>query len=91
MEFENDAAEASEVTAEHTRRTRPKKPKTHVAEGNEPTPPEAYVETDPSEDMPKVSEGDPGTYIGDYRPVYEESDAGRELPEDNDPDGEVRP
>ena len=91
MEFENDAAEASEGAAEDTRRTRPKDLETNVEEENEPTPPEVYVEADSSEDIPKVFEGDPGTYIGDYRPVYKESDAGRELPEDNDPDGEVRP
>lgn len=65
----------------------------------DPTPPGFYTETDPAKDAPVVEPGDPGTYVGDYAPTYEDgienSDNREDLQaqfEDKDIDaGEIRP
>lgn len=41
---------------------------------DEPTDPEVYAETDPSEDVANIQPGDPGTYSGEYAPA-ESADA----------------
>lgn len=54
---------------------------------NKPTDPAVYTETDPSEDVEKnIQPGNPGTYSGEYVPVYET--AGDEVAEREDlPEG----
>lgn len=49
---------------------------------------ELYAEHDASEDVPTVQSGDPGTYAGEYTPVYDT--AGDEVSERDDlPEGYV--
>ena len=44
--------------------------------------PEIYTETDFSEDIPEVHEGDPGAYTGEYEQVWKDADEELELRDD---------
>lgn len=64
----------------------------------EPTNPEIYADTDPSLTEPDIQPGDPGTYAGEYEPVYDtnikEVEERDDLPEGFEPGsyaGEYRP
>lgn len=54
------------------------------------TSPEIYAETDPSEGVPHISEGDPGTYAGEYEPLWK-SETNEEQFRDTLPDGHIPP
>lgn len=95
MEKNYDTHEVSEELVEAVHQALVNDPdRGNVEEGNDPTPPEVYVETDPSEKVVVVRPGDPGTYTGDYAPVYKESVDREELPAKavvTDEQGEIRP
>lgn len=57
---------------------------------SEITSPEIYADTDPSIGVPEVYDGDPGTYAGDYEPLWK-SEQNEEQFRDTLPDGHIPP
>ena len=45
-------------------------PEAAEPDSSEITSPQIYADTDPSIGASKVSDGDPGTYAGDYEPLW---------------------